>query len=111
MITVLNNKASRYTQGGTTYFNKSNKIKWWERTIIPKSDDDIYIKVSQKYTARPDLIAFDLYGKPNLMWVVLQYNNIVDINDELVVGKTLRLPSKSRMVFNITNKKTGGVPE
>lgn len=97
------NKNSRYVQGGITDVY-SNKLGWWERTPIPYSDDDIMLTIDLKYSGRPSLLAYDLYGKDTLMWIVLQYNNIVDIEEEFVEGKEIRAPRPERVFFQILNK-------
>ena len=68
---------------------------FWKKTIFTKSMDDLKITISAKYVKRPDLVAYDLYGRPDLMWFVLQYNDILNIN-EFVLNKQITLPSPSR---------------
>jgi len=41
---------------------------------IPKQPDDILTTISLTYQYRPDLMAYDLYGTPNLWWVFYQRN-------------------------------------
>lgn len=97
--TTDNPKRNRYTKGGVTD-TRAWRIDWWERTIIPTAVDDLTITVDTVTEARPDLIAHSVYGRANLMWLVLQYNNILDIASELYVGKTLRLPTIRRVGMN-----------
>lgn len=105
----VNKRNSRYVQGGTTTtFPK--RLGFWERTVIPQQDDDIFITVNNRQSRRPDLIAFDYYDAPDLGWLVLQYNNIVDINQELRTGAEIRLPSQDRVFFDLLNSRIGGVP-
>ena len=103
------NRRSRYVQGGETSVY-SNRLGWWERRDIPNYDDDIVITISQLHDRRPDLLAADLYGTPSLQWLVLQYNNILDINTEFVAGKEIRLPSEERVMLDLLNQPIGGVP-
>lgn len=101
----INNQQGRFTQGGkSTQFE--NRLGWWERRIIPQADDDIFLTISARYDRRPDLVSFDFYGKALYQWMVLQYNNIVDVNTEFVVGKEIRLPSKSRAFREILTRTT-----
>lgn len=95
MADSLTSINSRYVKGGFTNTN-GRYLGWWERIIIPKGSDDIDLIVTEKYAYRPDLIAKDVYGKETLMWLVLQYNNIVDIN-ELINGVSIKLPSTRRI--------------
>ena len=93
----------RYVQGGESDVY-SNRIGWWERETIPTAEDDQQITISSRYALRPDLLAYDLYGRASLAWVVLQFNNILDINTEFVRGKTISVPSYERVFFDIVTK-------
>lgn len=105
--TSIKKKNSRYVQGGDSVVN-GDVIEWWERRILPRDDiTDINYTLIPVYAGKPDLIAFDFYGRNDLGWIVLQYNNIVDINTELVEGKTIQLPSKSRVFYEFLTRPTG----
>lgn len=96
-------RSGRYAQGGaTSVFPK--RLGWWERTNFPLSETDIPFLVTKDTEVRPDLIAYKVYGRPSLLWLVLMYNNIIDINVELVTGTTLRLPTPSRVNFQLLTK-------
>lgn len=99
----IQEKYSRYSQGGSTDVHP-NRLGWWEREVIPTADDDIEVKITSRYEGRPDLIAFDLYGKASLTWVILQFNNILDINTEFVKGKVIKAPTYQRVFFDIVTK-------
>lgn len=92
-----NNRESRYVQGGVTQQYR-DRLGWWERRYFPPSDTDSTITLTQRYNKRPDLLAFDLYGRATYMWVVLQYNNITDINEQFVEGSEIIVPSRQRVV-------------
>ncbi len=99
-------KDTRYVQGGTTTVNKKS-VGWWERsaTLIEQASDDITIQsLPAFYGGRPDLLSFDIYGNNNLEWIILQFNSIVDINEEFVTGATIKLPSKARVFSSILTK-------
>lgn len=99
-------KYSRYVHGGTAEVGQKF-IRWWERTSLSVGAvDDLEYTISQLYAGQPDLIAYDYYGRADLGWLVLQYNNIVDINVELATGKTIMLPTKDRVFFEILSKPT-----
>jgi hypothetical protein len=98
---------SRYVQGGTTEIY-SNRLGWWERRTFERSDDDIRFIVGAAEENRPDVISYVVYGKSIYSWLVLEYNNIVDIETELVKGKELFLPSQERLILEIITKPTGG---
>ena len=66
------------------------------RDIPPKADDILYV-VSQQYTHRPDLLAYDLYGDVRLWWVFAVRNKSV-IKDpvfDMVAGQKIYLPKLS----------------
>jgi len=99
MITKLNSN-SRYLKGGRADILQ-DKIGWWDRTIFDKSVDDVQLLIGSKYHKRPHLVAFDIYGKSELMWFILQYNNIIDVNTEFVNGVTITLPLPRRVQLNL----------
>ena len=94
----------RYVQGGSTVkFPK--RIGWWERKELPVDTSDVAITITTRYHKRPDLLAFDAYGSSRLAWLVLQFNNIVDLNEEFVAGKVIKLPTKSRVLTELTQRQ------
>ncbi len=103
----INNPNSRYVQGGTTDVYP-NRLGWWDRTAIASATDDTTILLPAKYNLRPDLLAYDVYGKSVLQWVILQFNAIVDINTEFVTGATIVVPSSARVYSSILTQQTGG---
>lgn len=99
-------KDTRYVQGGATTVNKKS-VGWWERdeNLSVTADDDVVINsLPATYNGRPDLLSFDLYGSNNLEWVILQYNSIVDINEEFVTGAKITAPSRTRLFSSILIK-------
>jgi hypothetical protein len=91
---------SRYLKGGQTVILR-DRIGWWERKIFEKSIDDVQLIIGSQYHTKPHLVAYDIYGKPDLMWFVLQYNNIIDVTTEFVEGVTITLPLPSRLQMNL----------
>jgi hypothetical protein len=103
----MKKKNSRMLQGGTTQVYK-DRLGWFEkRTDIEKDryDDTIFV-IEKKYEYKPWLVAKILLGREDLDWIILQYNDIVDIMEEFVAGRTIRVPSKARVDFSITTKPT-----
>lgn len=94
----------RYVQGGRVE-SFAKRLGWWERKLLPRHASDASFVLEAKYHKRPDLLAYDVYGTAKLMWLVLQYNNIVDINIEFVEGQTVVLPTKSRVFTELTAKQ------
>lgn len=91
----------RYAQGGTTE-EFSSRLGWWERIIFEPSPDDITYTIRGGESGRADMIAYRMYQKATLAWVVLQYNNIVDPAVELQTGTVIKLPTPSRVALTIT---------
>ena len=100
-------KESRYVQGGTTDRYR-NRLGWWERKLFSYEDTDITITLLPSEAGRPDLVAARIYGKATLAWLVLQYNNIVDIETEFTTGTEIRLPSQRRVTLDVMTQPTGG---
>lgn len=98
---------TRYVQGGNTTVYKK-RLGWWERfTDIEKPHvTDIEVTITSEYLNRPDLIAFDYYGNTNLLWIILQYNDIVDIKEELTTGAIITIPTKDRVLYSISIHQT-----
>lgn len=99
-----NSTRGRYVAGGTVE-SFPTRLGWWERKIISKSASDVKIVVTPRYHQRPDLLAFDMYGTATLMWLVLQFNSIIDINTEFLVGTEISLPTKSRVFSQILSTR------
>lgn len=89
-------RGNRFLEGGTAEY-RGGRLGFWERKIFPRHPSDIPFTVVSKYARRPDLLAFDLYGKASLQWVILQYNHISDLNIEFVEGANIVLPTKARL--------------
>ena len=66
---------------------------------IPKLADDIRFTINETYNLRPDLLAYDLYGTPNLWWVFAQRNpnSLTDPLLDFVTGTSIYLPKKSTL--------------
>lgn len=92
----------RFVHGGKTD-DFGDRLGWWERKTFTYSPTDIPLELGPKYTMRPDLLAYDLYGKSSLNWFIMQYNNISDITD-FVPGLQLILPTKSRLFREMLSK-------
>ncbi len=106
--TSIKKRQSRYIRGGDTDII-GNKLGWWERyDLDDNQNDDIFISSLPKvYEFRPDLLAFDVYKRNDFDWIILQYNNIVDIYEEFIAGSSLLLPSQSRVNIDIMSNGYG----
>jgi len=87
------NKKSLY---GTTPQNRG-VLGILEYRPIPRNESDTQVTLQAQYNYRPDLLASDLYGDPDLWWVFKARNpNIIDdpIFD-FVAGIEIKLPPLS----------------
>jgi len=98
----------RYSYGGGTV-DFGNRLGWWDRANLPSSESDMSITITSKYAKRPDLLAYDLYGQSTLLWLILQYNNIIDVNTEFVEGTKLILPTKTRVMTELLNTRYSAI--
>jgi hypothetical protein len=53
-----------------------------------------YYTIQQQDIQRPDMISYKVYGDLNYWWILMKYNNIFDVWNDLVVGEVLNVPSK-----------------
>lgn len=62
---------------------------------IPSLDSDIEYEILSQYENRPDLLAYDLYGDPNLWWVFAVRNKdiIKDPIYDMYPGQKIKLPT------------------
>jgi hypothetical protein len=99
----LNNKNCRMVRGGTTEIS-GQFLGYWDKATFPTDNiTDVKFTITSDYAFRADKISYKLYGRDDFQWLVLQYNNIVDINEELTVGSVLILPSYARTLYNLTS--------
>jgi len=105
MISSLNRRNSRYVQGGSTE-QFADRLGYWQRRIFPMDEtDEIYV-IEAKYHKRPWLLAHDKYQDVELMWIILQYNTILDVDTEFVTGREIRLPTATRLFMDILTRKS-----
>jgi len=98
---------SRYVQGGTTSVS-GRKLGWWDKRSFESDQSDIEITIDNEFHKRPDKLAFRAYGKQSYMWFILQYNNILEPNEEFIEGAKIRLPLPNRVFLDIMTEQPGG---
>lgn len=66
---------------------------------VPAEADDFQYTIENQYRHRPDLLAFDLYGKSELWWVFVQRNMeiIKDPIYDFEPGVSIYLPKKTNL--------------
>jgi hypothetical protein len=72
-------------------------LNQWEPIEIPTSLNDINYTIEPRFENRPDLIAYEFFGTPNLWWVIVLRNieTIVDPLTDLTTGKEIIIPAQS----------------
>jgi hypothetical protein len=53
-----------------------------------------YYQIDNWEECRPDLISYNIYGKTDYWWILLKFNNIIDIFEELKGGFILKVPDR-----------------
>jgi len=66
---------------------------------IPQQPDDQQMEINLTYQYRPDLLAYDLYGTPELWWVFYQRNpnTLTKPPLDFVSGTRIFLPKMSTL--------------
>lgn len=72
---------------------KDGFLDHYVHKVIPARESDTTITLEEKYENAPDLLALELYGDPNLWWVVPQRNGLQDPIFDLKTDTTLVIPS------------------
>ena len=80
-----------------TTITDSGFLDIWNPRSVPEASNDILYSIITVYTYRPDLLAYDLYGKKELWWIFAQRNPDVlkDPVFDFVSGKKIYLPQGS----------------
>jgi hypothetical protein len=67
------------------YFNELFKV----------TKDLTYYTIQKDDLQRPDILSFKFYGTDEYWWVILKYNNIEDIWNDLYIGQIISVPDKT----------------
>lgn len=88
---------------GETLINERGYLDFLKIRPIPAASNDILYTITTAYTFRPDLLAFDLYGKKELWWVFAQRNMDVlkDPVFDFVAGTEIYLPQEKYLKSNL----------
>lgn len=84
---------SRYTNGLFTTGSNNRDFMLLRKTLVmPESDQDSFVIVEGHFVQRLDLLSQRVYDRPDLGWVIMDVNNIVQPLFDLQVGQVLRVP-------------------
>ena len=65
------------------------------RTVPPNNLDVVVRLTDQRYNNRPDILANDVYGDPDLFWIVPVRNGLQDPVFDLKVNELYTIPHPS----------------
>jgi hypothetical protein len=93
---------SRFLKNGRSYTAPDNELRvWYNKPKILAHFTDGTDKVLAGEAWNPNAIASRVYGgRFELGWVIMNANNIFHIR-ELIVGRTLIIPSLSRLIGSV----------
>jgi len=96
---------SRFRQTEVIRKNGNETFGLWSKqsflTTEYPEDEIIKFEVTSPYRGRPDLIADEVYGDPQLAWVVVAAGRTFDTINWPTIGMVLRLPPVSEVLSNI----------
>lgn len=93
---------SRYFNG-TVATNRSgqNFLLLRQPLNLGTNSRDTFVTITKEIENRPDILASQLYGNPDLWWVIYEFNGISDPFFELKAGQILRIPELERVLSSI----------
>lgn len=104
-MNVLRNKAykdysyvSRYRAFPYYYHKEDNKYIYGITAYL--DDTTAYTLHTIKQGDTLDRLALEYYNNPTLYWIICSYNHIQNPYKELVIGRTLKIPSISNIQYN-----------
>jgi hypothetical protein len=68
---------------------------YYTHRVVPPNILDTIIVLDQQYARRPDLLAADLYGDPDLFWIVAIRNGLQDPVFDFRAGELYTIPHPS----------------
>lgn len=75
----------------------------WPGIDIEEQDDDLLVTIAAEHHERPDKLAYDVYGTPNLFWVFWLRNKdvLIDPIHDFQSGTKIYIPSKEYVQRNL----------
>lgn len=70
-------------------------LQYYVHRQVPPQPSDTVMLLPTQFASRPDLLSNQLYGTPDLWWVIPQRNGLEDPIYGLVPGMLLFVPSPS----------------
>ncbi len=88
---MLYNRTDLYSTVAVNGNQELDMISGNFAAYVPTIQDTIL--VPQSMAGRLDLISYQYYQTPRYWWLIALVNDILDIEQEIVVGATLNIPS------------------
>jgi hypothetical protein len=92
---------AKYTQLSPYSATNQNNLylELLEIRPVPADPDDLRYTIETQYNRRPDLLAYDLYGRAQLWWIFAQRNMdvIKDPIYDFVPGTVIFCPKQSNL--------------
>ena len=85
---------SRYLDSTVIIYSEMRKVTLttYKRTEFVAEGNEQTMLVTKGIEYRPDLVAFDVYGIPDVWWNILEANHMFDVFD-FKAGLTIILPN------------------
>lgn len=92
-----------YGPYGKTPITRAGYLDILTPRIVPAAGDDVLYEIPTVYTHRPDLLAYDLYGRKELWWVFAQRNPdiLIDPIYDFIAGVKIYLPQGKNLQASI----------
>lgn len=82
-----------------------NDMKWGKLTITRPIT---YYKINEGDIQRPDLVCNRIYGNMQYFWVLMKFNQIDDIWNDLTAGDIIKCPNALDIEHYFSVVKTNG---
>ena len=75
-------------------------LGYYEPLYLPQHSTDYYMVIPTEYDLKPGMLAYNLYGDAQLLWIFSIYNRetIIDPLFNFRAGKIIRVPTKERLL-------------
>jgi hypothetical protein len=84
---------SRYANSKVIHYTEDKKITFEIYKKAPRliSGKEEWLEITKPVEYRPDLVAEEIYGTPDLWWSIMEFNGMKDVL-EFKAGVNIRLP-------------------
>lgn len=85
--------SSRYINSDVWNYTENKFLTFgiYKKPKRKPSGDEQWMEITTDYEYRPDLVAYEVYGSPELWWSIMEFNGMKDIL-EFKTGVNIMLP-------------------